>query len=109
MGDEYCLKPISETPHYLYLNTENKYYKEYVTEIDKGHSTTQYDALISSINSNKININNIVIPVSYHIDINKYVIIDGLHRTSIYLDNNINYIKCKLENNYQFNPKKRKN
>ena len=33
-------------------------------------------------------------------DINKYLIVDGFHRTSIYLNNNIHYIKCILENNF---------
>ena len=34
--------------------------------------------------------------VSYCTRLDKYIIIDGLHRASIYLNNNIGYIKCKI-------------
>lgn len=104
---KYCLKNIVETPHYLYLNQKKEYYEKYVNEIDYSHSTTKYNSLITSTDSDKINVNNIIIPVSYHSDINKYVIVDGLHRACIYLNNGINYIKCKLTNENQFNPKNR--
>jgi hypothetical protein len=96
VDDKYCLKKVAETPHYLYVNKEKEYYKEYTAKIDIGHSTTVYDSLISDMNSKKININNIIIPVSYDTDTNKYIIMDGLHRTSIILNNNFNYVKCKL-------------
>lgn len=102
ISDKYCLKNITETPHYLYLNDQKEYYEKYVTEIDNLHSTNIYNSLITSINSDKININNITISVSYHTDINKYVILDGFHRSCIYLNNNINYIKCRLTNQNQF-------
>jgi len=107
IGRKYCLKKIAEAPHYLYLNEEKEYYEKYVTEIDKAHSSTMYDSLITYINSDKNNVNNITIPVSYHTDINKYVIIDGIHRTCILLNNNINYIRCKVKNDNQFSPKNR--
>lgn len=96
VGGKYCLKKIEETPHYLYLNKKKEYYEKYVNKIDTNHNTKKYDSLITSMNSDKINMNNITIPVSYQKDINKYVIMDGFHRTSIYLNNNINYIKCEL-------------
>lgn len=98
VNGKYCLKDISETPHYLYLNEKKEYYEKYVTEIDKYHTINSYNSLITDINYDRINVNNIKIIVKYKADINKYVIIDGLHRTCIYLNNNINYIKCKLKN-----------
>ncbi len=100
-GDKYCFKNITETPHYLYLNQKKECYEKYVSEIDDYHNTSTYNSLITSINSDKINVNNIIIPVIYNTDINKYVILDGLHRTCIYLNNNINYIKCRLINENQ--------
>ena len=106
----YCVKKISETPHYLYLNNSKKNYIEYTDKIDKGHNPKDYDSLIMDINSKKIceeKLNEITIDVSYCNDINKYLIVDGFHRTSIYLNNNIHYIKCRvLENNF-FNKDKR--
>ena len=105
VNGDYCLTKIENSPHYLYLNDEKQYYVEYVTKIDKNHNTKKYDKLINSINSKTIctqKINNIIIPVSYNTSRNKYVIIDGFHRTSIYLNNDVNYIKCKIKNNNLF-------
>lgn len=93
------LKDICDTPHYLYLNNSKKEYIDYVASVDNAHNTTKYDSLINDINSKKFvheNINNIFITVSYCTRLNKYVIIDGLHRASIYLNNNVKYIKCDI-------------
>jgi hypothetical protein len=94
------LKDISDTPHYLYLNNSKKEYIDYTTSgIDRKHSPKKYDRLINDINSEKFiheNINNICLRVSYCTRLDKYIIIDGLHRASIYLNNNIEYIKCRM-------------
>ena len=92
------LEYISDTPHYLYLKNNKQKYIDYML-IDKGHSIKRYDELIQDINSTEFiheNINNITIRVSYCTRLDKYIIIDGLHRASIYLNNNIGYIKCKI-------------
>lgn len=99
---KFCLKRIDETPHYLYLNNEKKYYREYVTNIDNNneHDTESFNSLIREINSEDIckkKINEISINVIKGMDTNKYIIVDGLHRASIYLNNNMEYIKCKVE------------
>jgi hypothetical protein len=99
-GSCYCLKKIEETPHYLYLNGDKRYYREFLSRCYKSRTTNSYDSLISNINSEKIcneKINNITIDISYNTNINKYIILNGIHRTSIYKNNNINYIKCNLK------------
>ena len=94
------IKDISDTPHYLYLNNSKKEYIDYTTSgIDRKHSPKKYDRLINDINSEKFiheNINNICLRVSYCTRLDKYIITDGLHRASIYLNNNIKYIKCTM-------------
>jgi len=95
---DYYFKKIKNTPHYLYLNEQSSYYEKYTSTIDIGHSVEKFDNVIKSINEeiflNNFDINKICISIYYHDNI--YIIQDGLHRTCIYLKNDINYIKCKI-------------
>ena len=99
--EHFCLKKVSKTPHYLYLKNDKKHYIKYLEEKDPSHKAKKYDSLINSINSREYcetHINRIIIPISFCTKSKKYTIADGLHRASIYLNNDIKYIKCKKIN-----------
>ena len=95
IGHKKKLVKISETPHYLYLNNQKIHYEKYI-KIDHLHSLEKYNELINTLNKDYIfnNINYITIEVISKNDI--YIITGGIHRASIYLKNNIQYIRCVI-------------
>ena len=80
------ITPLKNSAQYNYLLNKKKYYKEYLdkflgTSIQFYHSSKKFDELLKSIKiSNKIKVN--IIVKKKH---GKLVILDGLHRASIYL------------------------
>ena len=100
-NNNFLFLKIEDTPHYLYLNKNKKPYIEFTNKISRTHTTKKYDELINDINTQEFclnNINNVTINVKYNKKLNKYIILDGLHRASIFLNNNVHYIKCKIIN-----------
>ena len=97
----YEYRNISNTPQYLYLLGNKDSYRiiseKRANNVEKYKNYT-YNDLINELPKESIlkNINLITIPVYFDKKNKKYIIRDGIHRSSLYLFNNISYIKCKV-------------
>lgn len=82
------LSKIKKTPHYLYLNNNTDLYEKYLSiENKNNHSLEIYNHLINNFDFNR----NIIIQAK--IKMNRLIIFDGLHRSSILLSNNYKTVK----------------
>jgi hypothetical protein len=82
------LSKIKKTPHYLYLNNNTDPYEKYLNiENKNNHSLEIYNHLINNFDFKR----NIIIQAK--IKMNRLIIYDGLHRSSILLNNNYKTVK----------------
>lgn len=94
---------LNETPHYYFLKGDKKLYNEYAGKgkTDRGHNEQIFSELVVSMSKQTTDelVKNISFVVAYWSEIEKYVLLDGLHRLSILASRGVTEVNAHTEPN----------
>lgn len=94
---------IKETPHYHFLKGDKTEYNAYAGpgKTDRGHNEKIFSELVVSMSkqTNDELVKNISFVVAYWSEIERYVLLDGLHRMSILVSRGVTEINAHTEPN----------